>query len=111
MNQASGKVTIAPKVLVSIARLTALATPGVAYICSTGICALFGGRKDGGVSVTVEGNLVTVDVRIAVEHGVNILQVSRSLQSKIARAIQNMVGMEVAAVNIYIDEVEFLPES
>lgn len=108
MSESFGKVTIAPKVLVNIARLTTLAMPGVAYICSTGIRSLFGGRENGGIDIEIEDGQVTVDVRIAVEHGVNILQLSRTLQSKIARAIQNMVGMEVAAVNVYIAKVEFL---
>jgi uncharacterized alkaline shock family protein YloU len=109
MSEALGKVTIAPDVLVSIARLTTLATPGVAHLSSTGMRALLGGKESGGVRVTVENDQVTVDVRIVVEHDANMLQLSQNLQAKIARAIQKMVGMDVSAVNIYIEDVEFPP--
>ena len=106
MSEPLGTVTIAPDVLVSIARLTALATPGVARLNPAGMRAVFGG-KDGGVHVGVEDDRVTVEVRLVVEHGTNMLQLSQGLQSKIARAIQDMVGMDVATVNVFIADVEF----
>ena len=109
MSESLGKVTIAPGVLVSIARLTTLAMPGVAGFCPTGVRSLLGNKEGGGVQLVVEDDQVTVDVRIAVEHGTNILQLSQELQTKIARAIQNMVGMNVATVNVYIADVEFPP--
>jgi len=107
MTGSLGKVTIAPGVLVSIARLTTLAMPGVARFSSAGVRAMFG--KDAGVRVAVRDDKVTVDVRIVVMHGANMLQLSQGLQAKIARAIQDMVGMDIAAVNIYIADVEFPP--
>ena len=109
MSESLGKVTIAPDVLVSIARLTTLAMPGVAHFSSTGMRAMFGGKDSGGVRVAVKDDRVTVDVRIVVEHGTSMLQLSQGLQARIARAIQDMVGMDVAAVNVYIADVEFPP--
>ena len=109
MSETLGRVTIAPDVLVSIARLTTLATPGVAAICGAGVWTVFGGRDAGGVRVAVEDGRVTVAVRIVVEHGTNMLQLSQGLQARIARAIEDMVGMDVAAVDIYIVDVEFSP--
>ena len=108
MSECLGKVTIASDVLVSIGRLTTLAMPGVARFSSTGVRAILGG-KDAGVRVAVEGDKVTMDVRIVVEHGANMLQLGQDLQARIARAIQDMVGMDVAAVNIYIVDVDFPP--
>lgn len=107
MTEALGKVVIAPDVLVSIARLTTLATPGVAHLCSSGVRAVLGSKDAGGVRVAVENDQVTVDVRVAVEHGTNMLQLSQGLQARIARAVQELVGMDVAAVNVYIADVEF----
>lgn len=109
MGESLGKVTIAPDVLVSIARLTTLAMPGVARFSSTRMRAMFGGKDSGGVCVAVKDDRVTVDVRIVVEHGTSMLQLSQGLQARIARAIQDMVGMDVAAVNVYIADVEFPP--
>ncbi|MFZ5917433.1 MAG: Asp23/Gls24 family envelope stress response protein [Chloroflexota bacterium] len=107
MADSLGRVTVAPDVLVSIARLTTLAMPGVAYLCPLGVRSLLGGKDAGGVRIEVQDGCVTVDVRIVVEQGKNILQLSQNLQAKIARAIENMVGMDVAAVNVYIADVDF----
>ncbi len=107
MSEPLGTVTIAPEVLLGIARLTTLATPGVARLDSGGVRGLFHRQDAGGVRVIVEEGRVTVNVRVVVEHGANMLQLSQGLQSKIARAIQDMVGMNVAAVNVYIADVEF----
>jgi uncharacterized alkaline shock family protein YloU len=109
MSESLGKVTIAPEVLLSIARLTTLSMPGVARLGPSGMRGMLGGKDAGGVRVTVEDDRVTVDVRIVVEHGASMLQLSQGLQAKIARAIQDMVGMDVAAVNVYIVDVEFPP--
>ncbi len=109
MNESLGKVTIAPEVLLSIACLTTLSMPGVARLGSSGVRGMFGSKDAAGVRVAVEDDKVTVDVRIVVEHGVSMLQLSQGLQAKIARAIQDMVGMDVAAVNVYIADVEFPP--
>jgi len=107
MSETLGKVTIAHDVLLSIARLTALAMPGVAGLRSRGMRSLLGGKEAEAVSVSVDDDGVTVDVHIVVKHDANMLQLSRELQAKIARAIQDMVGMDVVAVNVYIKDVEF----
>ncbi len=108
MDESLGTVVIAPDVLVSVARLTTLAMPGVAHLSPTGVRAVFG-KDTGGVRVSIEDDQVTIDVRIVVEHGTSMLQLSQKLQAKIARAIQDIVGMDVAAVNVYIADVQFPP--
>jgi len=36
---------------------------------------------------------------------VNIREVSRIIQQQVARAIQEMIGMDVMAVNIHIEDI------
>lgn len=107
MSEFLGKVIVAPEVLLSIARLTTLSMPGVARLGSSRMRGILGSKGTGGVCVIVEDDRVTVDVRIVVEHGVNMLQLSQGLQARIARAVHDMVGMKVATVNVYIADVEF----
>lgn len=113
MNRQLGKVTIAPEVLVTIARLTALKTPGVARLDSgitDGVSHVFKrGAANGGVTVAVDGNSVLVELYVVAEHDVNMLTLGERLQMAITRAIREMVGMAVADVNVYIRDV-VLPE-
>ncbi|MCD6554345.1 MAG: Asp23/Gls24 family envelope stress response protein [Chloroflexi bacterium] len=113
MEENLGKVIIAPGVLITIARLTTLSVPGVAHMAGGwGKVSrwLHRGTASGdGVQIRVEGNTVAVDLYIVVEQGANMLQVSRRIQTEVARAIENLVGMVVREVNIHIEDVEFLP--
>lgn len=110
MNDKLGKVTIAPGVLLTIVRLTALSVPGVTRMSGnlTGSVNRFLGRAhvDEGVSLLVEDDMVTVDLHIVVDAEANMLKVGRNIQSEVARAISDMVGMGVKQVNVHIENVD-----
>jgi uncharacterized alkaline shock family protein YloU len=113
MEENLGKVIIAPDVLITIARLTTLSVPGVAHMAGGWGKMSRWLRRDtassDGVQISVEGNTVAVGLHIVVEQGTNMLQVSRRIQTEVARAIENLVGMVVREVNIHIEDVELVP--
>lgn len=104
-----GKTTIAPEVLLTIARLSALAVPGVVRTANLpgGVNRLFKRGADDGVRIEVREQAVTVDLYLVLEHDRNVREVSRQVQAQVARAIQEMVGMDVLAVNIHIEDIAF----
>lgn len=108
-----GKTTIAPDVLLSIARLTALSVPGVNRLSNIpgGVNRLFKRGGDEGVRIAVENNTVFADVYIILNSEVNIRDVSRAIQSQVARAINEMVGMEVGRVNVHIEDIYYEPQA
>jgi uncharacterized alkaline shock family protein YloU len=98
-----GKITIAPEVLETTARLTTLAVPGVARLISPpGMQRLL--RHDG-VKIEVIENSVRVKLYVVTEPRANMLSVGRQIQAEVTRAIQDMVGMEVQSVDVYIEDV------
>jgi uncharacterized alkaline shock family protein YloU len=100
-----GKITIAPEVLETTARLTTLAVPGVARMISPpGMRRLL--RHDG-VRVQVIGNSVCVTLYIVTEPHVNMLSVGRQIQAEVTRAIQDMIGMEIQSVDVHIEDVAY----
>jgi uncharacterized alkaline shock family protein YloU len=109
MEQPLGKVTIAPEVLITIARLTALKVPGVARLDThimDGVSRVFKrGANNGGVKVQVEGGAVSVELQVIAEHDANMLTLGQQVQAAISRAIREMVGMSVTEVNVYIQDV------
>src|SRR5512133_3851897 len=98
-----GKTTIAPDVLLTIARLTALSIPGVNRLSSIpgGVDRLFKKGATEGVRIYVENNTVYADLYLILNKDVNVRDVSRSVQTQVARSISEMVGMEVGRVNIH----------
>jgi uncharacterized alkaline shock family protein YloU len=108
-----GKTTIAPEVLISIAQLTALSVPGVSRLVPVpvNVNRLFRKGTNEGVDIQVENGTVYADLFIAVQSDVNIRQIGRSIQQSVARAISEMVGMEVGGVTIHVEEIDYNVES
>jgi uncharacterized alkaline shock family protein YloU len=107
----SGKTTIAPEVLVSIAKLTALSVPGVKKLAMIpGATHLFRREMNEGVQISVENNTVYADLYVILARDMNVRDVSRTIQNKVARAISEMVGMEVGKVNIHIEDIDYSPD-
>jgi uncharacterized alkaline shock family protein YloU len=108
VEQNLGKVTIAPNVLVTIVQKASLAEPGVAQLYDhvPGVKRILGMETESrGVDVSVVDNQVTVNVHLMARRGVDLLQMGRSLQAQIARALRDIVGMEAREINIHIDDI------
>ncbi len=100
-----GKITIAPDVLTTTARLTTLAVPGVARLISPlGMRRLL---QQDGVKIKVIEDSVWVKLHVVTEPDVNILGVGRQIQAEVTRVLQDMVGVQVQAVDVYIEDVAY----
>ena len=104
-----GKTTVSPDVLTTIARLAALGVPGVSRLApvSGGVNRLFKRGAGDGVRIETEDNTAFVDLHLILLENVNIREVSRNVQQNVARALQEMVGMEVGLVNIHIEDIDY----
>lgn len=113
MEERLGTVRISPQVLSTIARLTTVAVPGVLRMYRDlpgGVDRLLKGRGVGdGVRIEVVDDAVTVDLYIVVASDVSMFDLGREIQSRVARAIKDMVGMPVLAVNVHIENVGSRP--
>ena len=105
-----GKTTVAPDVLINIASLTALSIDGVSRMSANPSAVnrlLQRGQFNDGVRVLIEDNFVHADIHVILKNDVNIRQVSRNVQQEVARAISEMVGMEVGKINIHIEDIDY----
>lgn len=108
-DRAPGTTTIAPGVLVTMARMTALSVPGVVAMAPVpgGVNRLFKRGIGEGVQLEVENNSVAVDLYLVLAPDTNVREVSRVVQAKIARAIEDMVGMEIRRIDIHIEDIDY----
>ena len=106
--QAPGVVRVARQVLSTIVINTALQIPGVARMAhiSDQWSRLLGREVPRqGVALSVKDNTVSADLYLVVEAGVNIVEVGTAVQEEVASAIEEMIGMQVREVNVYIQDV------
>jgi uncharacterized alkaline shock family protein YloU len=103
------KTTIAPDVLITIARLSALSVPGVSHMAQVtgGVNRLFKRGVHDGVRIEVEDNVIVANLDLVLHKDVNIREVSRNVQSQVARALHEMVGMDVGEVEIHIEDIDY----
>jgi len=104
-----GKTTIAPDVLITIAGLTALNVDGVSRLAETPskVNRFLKKSHTIGVEIDIENDCVYATLFVILENDVNIREVSRNIQTHVARAISEMVGMQVGRVNVHIDDIDY----
>lgn len=104
-----GKTTLSPEVLITIARMAALSVPGVSAMApiSGGVDRFFRRGLNEGIRMIINGDSVVGDIYVIVRADVNIREVGRNVQQQVARAIQEMVGMEVTQLDVHIENIEY----
>ena len=105
-----GEVRVADEVVAIIAGLAATEVEGVESMAGNITNELVSklGMKNlsKGVKVEIVDSVVSVDLTLNIEYGMNILETSKKVQEKVKAAIENMTGLEVADVNIHIASVD-----
>ncbi|MCB2202981.1 Asp23/Gls24 family envelope stress response protein [bacterium] len=109
MEKNIGSTTISPDVLHKIARLTTLSVQGVSRMSTgrSGLERLLRRDEYSGVSIQLKGDQVFVDIYVILMSNFNVRDVSREIQSRVSRAISEMVGMEVGGVTLHIMDIDF----
>lgn len=104
------KTTVSPEVLTTIARLSALEVQGVSRFAEVagGVNRFFKKGTGNGVRIEAKDNIVLVDLHLILKPDMNIREVSRNVQQNVARAIHEIVGMDVAEVNVHIEDIDYV---
>lgn len=108
VTESLGVVRVARQVLSTIVINAALQTEGVVRMArARDQWSRFLGREipKQGVALTIKDNAVSADLYIVVAPGVNIVEVGSAVQEEVASAIEDMVGMQMREVNVYIQDV------
>lgn len=104
-----GVVRVARQVLSTIVTHSALRVSGVVRMAPTSEqWSRLLGRKTPrqGVALTIRDNAVSLDLYLVVAADANIVEVGSAVQEEVVSAIEEMVGMHVQEVNVYIQDVE-----
>src|SRR6478672_4789966 len=110
-----GTVRIAPSVLAMIASLTTLEIPGVARMGvgaslhpgGGGLRNLSRGQlgSSDGVRLLVLDGAVHIDLAVVARPEQALRQLGKTIQQAVIDALDTMVGMPVAEVNVFIEDI------
>ncbi|MFI6428271.1 Asp23/Gls24 family envelope stress response protein [Promicromonospora sp. NPDC050880] len=112
-----GRTTIEDGVVAKIAGIAAREVSGV-YALGGGAARVVGTIRDAlnstdltqGISVEVGETEVAVDVTIVAEYPVALQKVSDEVRAAVYQAMRDLVGMEVAEVNVTVNDVHLASE-
>lgn len=63
------------------------------------------------ITVTLSDDVAEIDVRLNLYFGTKIPVVSEAVQRAVKEAVQNMTGITVSKVNVFIGDITFPPQS
>jgi len=58
-----------------------------------------------GVKVTIEDNLMIIDLHIMVEYGVNIAAICENIVSNVKYKVESMTGLKVKKINVFVESI------
>lgn len=105
-----GIVKISDEVVSIIAGVACSDIKGIAGMSGGivgGITQMLGGKKNvsKGIKVTVGEDNAAIDLYVIVEYGISIPELAKKVQESVKKAVETMTGLEVSAVNIYVQNV------
>lgn len=110
-----GQVKISNDVVGTIANIAASEIDGVRDLSGgiAGDLAEMFGKKNltKGVKVTIENEIVEIELNVIVDFGIKIPDVAWQIQENVKNAVETMTGLNVKEVDIHITGVNIPSES
>ena len=104
-----GRITIAPGVIAQIVAQTTSRCYGVVGMAG-GARARVGrllprNRSTAGISVSGDGDGISLDLHVVVEYGLNLAEVAATIRSQVQYEVERLTGLRVRAVAVHIRDV------
>lgn len=108
-----GSIQIDPEVIAMYAGTTAVECFGIVGMAAVSM-------KDGlvkllkresltkGINVTIRDNVISIDFHVIVSYGVSILAVTDNLIESVKYKVEELTGMTVEKINIYVEGVRVI---
>ncbi len=113
INNKLGEIRINPEVIAKYAGLTAVECFGIvgmaAISMKDGLVKLL--KRDSlthGITLSIEDNHITLDFHVIVAYGVSISAVADNLIENVKYKVEELTGMEVDKINIYVEGVRVI---
>ena len=107
-----GTVNLSEDVIAEIARKEVSSTDGVEAVEEgfvRGMIDRVRGDRHAGIHIDIGEGEVAFGITITARYGMNIPDLANAVRAKVIKAVEEMTGYRVRAVNIYVDKLAPLP--
>lgn len=108
VNQTASNIKISESVLETIVKTVISEIPGVAHLAPRSACPidkLLNTPASHRVVGRVEGDAAAIDISVVLSSGCRMKRVCSEIQEKVKEAIQDMTGIAVSHVNVYVTDI------
>ncbi len=103
-----GHIEISDRAIVSVVHDAVLSCYGVVDMAPRSIRSTIGKRlginsSERGIDITVDDDVVSIDLSVVVEYGTPIFTVATNVMQSVKFRVEHMLGMSVSRVNINVD--------
>ncbi|HIC95828.1 TPA: Asp23/Gls24 family envelope stress response protein, partial [Candidatus Bipolaricaulota bacterium] len=70
------------------------------------VVRIFGGRGKG-VETRLEEDTVRFSLKVSLQYGQPIPAIAEQIQETVARRVEEMTGLRVGSVDVYVQEIQF----
>lgn len=101
--------TISSEVLNTIARMAVLGVAGVHGLGTgpLGVKRVFGSPALSGIQLRSRDGEISGEIYVVVQAGHNLREVCRLVQNHVARALQQMAGLTIGAIDIHVEDIAY----
>jgi uncharacterized alkaline shock family protein YloU len=103
-----GRITISTGAITQIVSQTAARCYGVVGMGGgprAKVGRLLPRNRPQGITVSGEGDSVSLDLHVVVEYGLNLAEVAATIRSQVQYEVERLTGLRVAAVDVHIQDV------
>ena len=103
-----GRITISTGAIVQIVSQTAARCYGVVGIgggARARVGRLLPGGRTHGITVSGDGDSVSLDLQVVVEHGLNLAEVAATIRNRVGYEVARLTGLPVRSVEVHIEDV------
>lgn len=100
-----GRVTVSHDAVVQLVRHAVEESYGVVALGRGRTSRLVPWGSGRGIDVELRDEGLAIDIRIVVEHGLKLAEVSAAVRERVEYELERMVGLPLAALEIRIDRV------
>ena len=104
----SGSLKISEDVILTVTKQTVLDVPGVAGLAQGKFnLKNFVVRSDieSSIKITLNVDVAQIDISVNLQYGYKIKDVAQRIQENVKATVQNMTGVTVSKVNVFIADV------
>lgn len=106
-----GQIIVAPEVMMTVVREATLSVADVSSLTSPSTSIFRRGQGRDGVTLQTSESGLKIDIHVTLQENSNMVESAKAIQIAVVDAVDQIVGANIEAVDVHVENVSFKSES